>query len=494
MDLVFLVNALDIPPVFNLPNTPANAALILNVLDIPLAVDQANLVTTLGALEKGLDGAGLNLGLWDTPISTLGFVAANAGFFGIDTEFGGNDRIFGRGGNDTIIDLEGHNRITIGDGDDTIYLGHGNDRITDTGGNNTITDLGGNNTITLLATTSFAAPFVGIDIVNTGDGNDNINAFDGRNIINAGDGNNTVRGGDNYDEFVVGTGDDFVEVRGGFADEDANGNGILDFGEDSNFNGVLDGADSEVFALLNVGQGFEAHNYVVDLGGNDNIRSTASASDQGDDLVLSDVIVTLDDPDVNPGFRSIALGAGEFGDDLIDLGAGDNFIIGGGGADTIRTLQGDDIVFTSFFSPGNDEIDTGAGADFINPGGGSDTVTGGAGADTVDLENDGAVDVLVYTDLLVDVSFTAGTTDIVTGFEESGVDKLDVSGLGVDLGMLQFFAVGPGLGDPAQQDFLVAWDTDGNAAPNFFTTILVDVNQGLLTPGNFIFDDAALIA
>ena len=494
VSLVVLVNALGIPPAFQLPNTPANAELILNVLGVPLFTDQADLVPTLGALEEALDGVGLDLGLWDTAIDTLSFVRANAGFFGIDTEFGGDDRIFGRGGNDTIIDLEGNNRVQTGNGDDTIYLGLGNDRVTDTGGNNVITDLGGNNTITLLATTSFAAPFVGTDIVNTGDGNDNINAFDGRNIINAGNGNNSVRGGDNYDEFTVGTGDDFVEVRGGFADEDANGNSVLDLGEDSNFNGVLDGADSEVFGLLNVGQGFEAHNYVVDHGGNDNIRSTASASDQGDDLVLSDVVVTIDDPDLVPGFRSIALGAGAFGDDIIDLGGGDNFVIGGGGGDIVRTLEGDDIVFTSFFSAGNDDISTGAGADFINPGGGSDTVTGGAGPDNFDLENDGAVDTLVYTDVLVDVAFTLETTDIATGFEGLGVDRLDVSGLGVDLGMVQFFAVGPDLGDPGLQDTLVAWDTDGNSAPNFFTTILVDVSPGMLTPGNFTFDDATLLA
>ena len=291
VDLAALVNALGIPPVFGLPNTPAAAALILNALSIPQFPDQADLVPALVELESAFESVGLNLDRWDTPIEALNSVRANASFFGIDTEFGGNDRIFGRGGNDTIMDLEGHNRVQTGDGDDTIYLGTGNDRVTDTGGNNTITDLGGNNTITLLATTSFADPFVGTDVVNTGDGNDNINAFDGKNIIDAGNGNNTVRGGDNYDEIKVGNGNDFVEVRGGFADEDANENGILDFGEDANFNGILDPADSVVFALLNTGQGFEAHNYVVDNGGDDTIRSTASASDQGDDLILSDLIM-----------------------------------------------------------------------------------------------------------------------------------------------------------------------------------------------------------
>lgn len=491
IDLTILAVALGIPGRFvGFQNTLEDAAVLLNLLGIPLSVGQADLVATLGDLKDTLDLFGAGAGLWETPLDALNFVRINAGFFGIDTEFGGNDRIFGRGSNDTIIDLEGNNRVNTGDGDDRIYLGIGNDRVTDTGGNNTIIDLGGNNTITLLATTSFAEPFVGTDIVNTGSGNDNINVFDGRNIVDAGDGNNIVRGGDNYDEFVVGTGDDFVEVRGGFKDEDANGNGVLDLGEDSNFNGVLDGADSETFVLpIGQGLGFLAHNYVVDRGGNDNIRSTASASDQGDDLVLSDVSITLDDADLFPGARAISFAPGVIGDDVIDLGDGDNLVIDAGGNNTVRTLSGSDIVFTSLFSPGNDDINTGAGIDSINPGGGSDTITGGAGPDTFNLANDGDPDVLIYTDRAVDVSGSLGTTDIVSGFDGGGIDKLDVSALGVDSSMDRFFFIGTASGDPALPDFVVAWDVDGIPGGfDFLTTILLDVDPSILNDSLFIFD------
>lgn len=493
IDLTVVASVVGIPSSFGLDNTPANAALVLNFLGIPLSVDQVDLIETLGALEDALDVFGAGTGLWSTPLDTLNSVRVNAGFFGIDTEFGGNDRIFGRGGNDTIIDLEGNNRVNTGDGDDRIYLGLGNDRVTDTGGNNIITDLGGNNTITLLATTSFASPFVGTDIVTTGDGNDNINAFDGRNIVDAGNGNNIVRGGDNYDEFVVGTGDDFVEVRGGFKDEDANGNGVLDLGEDSNFNGVLDGADSETFALLPIqgGFGFEAHNYVVDAGGNDSIRSTASASDQGDELVLSDMSITLDVADPDSGVRIISFAPGVLGNDVINLGDGDNLVVDAGGNDTVRTLSGSDIVFTSFFSAGNDEINTGAGVDFINPGSGSDTVTGGADPDSFNLENDGDPDVLVYADRAVDVSFLPETTDVVTGFDGGGVDKLDVSALAVDASMDRFFFIGTGTADPTLPDFIVAWDVDDDPQLEFFTTILADVDPSILNDSIFIFDDGA---
>ena len=496
IDLTVLAVALEIPGRFaGFGNTLEDAAILLPLLGIPVSVNQADLVATLVALEDVLDAFDVGTSLWDTPLDALNFVRVNTAFFGIDTEFGGNDRIFGRGGNDAIIDLEGNNRVNTGDGDDTILLGIGNDRVTDTGGNNTITDLGGNNTITLLATTSFASPFVGTDIVNTGDGNDNINAFDGRNIVDAGNGNNIVRGGDNYDEFVVGTGDDFVEVRGGFKDEDTNGNGVLDLGEDSNFNGELDGADSETFALLPLlgleGFGFEAHNYVVDRGGNDNIRSTASASDQGDDLVLSDVSITLDDADLLPGARVINFVPGVLGDDIIDVGGGDNEVIDAGGNNTVRTLSGSDTIYTSFFSDGNDDINTGAGADFIEPGGGSDTVTGGADPDTINLEHDGDPDVVVYTDRSIDVSLLFETTDIVTGFDGGGIDKLDVSALGVDFSMARIFSLGSGAGDPTQPDFVIAWDVDDDPLLEFFTTILVDVDPPIVNDSIFIFDGGA---
>ena len=495
VDLTVLAVALGIPSRFSgFENTPEDAARLLTILGIPLSVGQADLVATLIDLKNVLDVFGAGMGLWETPLDALNFVRGNAGFFGIDTEFGGDDRIFGRGGNDTIIDLEGNNRVQTGDGDDRIYLGLGNDRVTDTGGNNVITDLGGNNTIALLATTSFATPFVGTDIVNTGSGDDNINAFDGRNIVDAGNGNNIVRGGDDYDEFVVGIGDDFVEVRGGFKDEDANGNGVLDLGEDSNFNGVLDDADSELFFFFRIQQGFEAHNYVVDQGGNDNIRSTASASDQGDDVVFSDLSITVDVVDPVTGARIIDFAPGVLGDDIIDLGGGDNLVADAGGNDTVRTLSGSDIVFTSFFADGNDDISTGAGVDFINPGGGSDTVTGGAGGDSFNLENDGNPDVLVYTDRAVDVSGSLGTTDVVTGFDGGGIDKLDVSALGVDSTMDRFFFIGSGTGDPTLPDFLVAWDVDEDPTLEFFTTILVDVDPSILNDSLFVFDgDAPLV-
>jgi Ca2+-binding RTX toxin-like protein len=473
-------------------------------------------------------GAVGSIGIGDTPSEALAFVADNTSVFGTDTEFGGNDVIHGRGGNDVVVDLEGNNTVYTKEGNDTVYLGPGNDRVFDQGGDNTIIDLGGDNNITLMGTTSFATPEVGTDRVTTGDGNDNINAFDGRNFIDAGDGNNTVRGGHEYDEFKVGNGDDFVDVRGAFLNEDSysedlNGNGVqdpgendtngngtfdlanngvIDLGEDGNFNGVLDPDDSEVFAVLNIGQGFAAHNYIADSGGSDNLR--ASGNDEGDDLVLSDVIVEEDKVSF-PGFRALTLSqSGNPGDDIIDLGKGDNLVIDGGGDNTVNTLTGDDRIITSFFSTGDDNIHSGAGKDTIQPGSGEDTVTGGAGGDIINLSGmnnpnagDGDTDTLVYTSL---ADLSVSTSDLAEFFEGGGIDKIDVSALDKDGdGIGDITGIGPGGlgflvgnfdGESDGNDFLVGWDFGG--LPGFelgvdpIIVVLEEVSGGL-TLDNFEF-------
>ena len=268
--------------------------------------------------------------------------------------FEGDDRIFGRGGNDYIADLRGSNLVLTDEGDDRILLGRGSDRIFDRGGNNRIDASGGQNSI-------FTGD--GDDLITAGNDTDRINAFDGRNIIDARGGDNFVRGGNGYDSISVGTGDDFVEVRNGTARE------------------------RERFDLPSLGiERYNAHNFVEDIGGSDNIRATGSSREtevkdtlfNGNDLILSD------------------LGGKIFGDDLIEVGGGDNIVVDLGGHNRIRTLDGDDIIFTSLADPGRDSISSGAGNDRINPGGGRDFIHPGPGEDFIFLENDGRRDRVQY--------------------------------------------------------------------------------------------------
>lgn len=473
---------------------------------------------TIGSNYIRGSGAGEVLGY---PLSPLerSFVSAYQSFFGVGantardvffsgegpqfggpspnlSRFRGDDRIYGRDGDDYVVDLSGSNFVATEEGDDRILLGEGNDRIFDQGGDNDIDDLGGNNTFTTGD---------GNDTISTGDGVDNINAFDGTNVIAAGQGNNIVRGGDGYDEIRVGIGDDFIDVRGGFLGEDVNGNGKLDSDpfEDRDFDGVLDLPDVARIAFIDPFLGLEIgvdeprffHNVVIDEGGSDNIRSTAAGSRQGDDLILSDLIV---DTTVDGGVTQLVVAnVVNIGDDTIEVGAGNNVIVDAGGDTTVRTLQGNDTIFTSYFFDGDDDIDAGPGSDSINPGTGSDIVRTGSGDDFVFLESDGDADTLVYRvgDAVPASLAGAALTDVATGFDVArGVDKIDVSALEFefdDLLLVNAAGVGVSVGG-AGLDLLVAWDANGSGAldaGDLFTTILADVAA---TPNasNFLFDTA----
>ena len=367
--------------------------------------------------------------------------------------FLGDDRIFGRGGDDYIADLRGSNLVMTDEGNDRVLLGRGSDRVFDRGGDNRIDDRGGNNSI-------FTGD--GDDLITTGRGADHINAFDGRNVIDAGAGRNFVRGGNGYDSISVGTGDDFVEVRNGTA------------GEWERFDLPALGIDR-----------YKAHNFVEDVGGSDNIRATGSSREpdvkdtlfNGNDLILSD------------------FGGEVFGNDLIEVGGGDNIVIDLGGNNRVRTLDGDDIIFTSLVSGGRDQIRAGAGNDVINPGRGRDFVNPGPGEDFIFLENDGKRDRIEY--LKDDRSGDINTTDVITGFD-SRKDRIDVSTLDATFDNLLLFKtseLGRLYGDEKVEDFLVAWDMNRDGKLNegdFLTCIFADIS-GKLGKDAFVFAEDTLV-
>jgi Ca2+-binding RTX toxin-like protein len=284
-------------------------------------------------------------------------------------------------------------------------------------------------------------------------------------------------------------------VRGGFlGDQDLNGDGIADTGFDKNFDGVIDPPDVAQIEFFD--PFFSSpeeplisglfHNLVVDNGGSDNIRSTAPGSRQGDDFILSDVIV--DTTVVNGVTQLVVSNVVNVGEDVIEVGGGNNFILDAGGDTTVRTLDGNDTIFTSYYAAatgvaGNDDINSGAGADFVNPGDGSDTVRGGAGPDQIELEFDGAIDTLTYGPGDVNLA----DFDQVAGFDGNGIDKFDLSALGATLpDLLLTTAFGP---------LLVGIDQNANdvfeAGVDIPVAFLLSVD-GPLTLDNFIFDDPSI--
>lgn len=435
-----------------------------------------------------------------------------------NSDFGGNDAIFGRGGNDTVIDLVGSNSVTTEDGDDWIRLGMGNDRVNDRGGNNDIEIMGGNNVVNTRD---------GDDRIVTGAGDDIINAYDGNNSIEAGDGDNIVRGGDGVDFVVVGTGEDVVNVGRGSLALDENGNPIPDDSPD----GFLDAQTLVDLTPFGLNGQFLAHNVIIDQGGDDVLQSFGNSRENfpglpdlvfnGDDLVISDLSLLTTAPDVP-------------GDDIISLAGGDNLVIDYGGDNIVQTLEGDDFIFTSLVLAGDDEVSSGAGNDVVQTNGGNDTirsgpgddqVVAGTGADTVisgpgrdiillgpgDGTGDGEADVsrVEGADVLLlngtdpaTIQAFAQVADRVFGFDGAGVDTIQFSseftaaGLGLgNVFALNAASIGLTFGSAAVPDYAVLVDVDGSngfSVGDFFAAVLVDV-PAPLTPGNFEFEAEMLV-
>ena len=123
---------------------------------------------------------------------------------------------------------------------------------------------------------------------------------------------------------------------------------------------------------------------------------------------------------------------GESGDDILHGNAGNDFMVGGTGndqvfgdadSDTLNGLAGNDLLYGGLGNDivkgnedndilvgqaGDDTLYGGTGNDTLYGGGGRDTLVGGAGADRIVMQ------------------YNAGA-DLVQGFQNLGVDRLDVS-------------------------------------------------------------------
>jgi hypothetical protein len=115
---------------------------------------------------------------------------------------------------------------------------------------------------------------------------------------------------------------------------------------------------------------------------------------------------------------------GDDSDNVLGGTLGKDQIHGGGGADTITGLDGDDKLWgddgddTVDGGIGKDKIEGGAGDDILTGGDGDDELNGGAGADTM---TGGA-----GRDRFVLGSLDEANGDHVTDYDAAGKDRLDI--------------------------------------------------------------------
>ncbi|MEA5624524.1 calcium-binding protein [Nostoc sp. UHCC 0251] len=345
----------------------------------------------------------------------------------------GNDLLLGGTGNDTLIGGVGNDTLKGGSGKDTLNVygstgdnllsgGDGNDSLSAshyfsfeefgyfaetiyfTSGNNTLKGGDGNDTLDVKGST-------GDNLLFGGDGNDSLSAsgyrkFDGsfvyyivgNNTLNGGTGNDTLNANSSTgDNLLSGDdGNDYLSAssdygRIGFSDSSGNntlnggdGNDILDVqGTGDNLLSGGDGNDS-----LSASGEFESFLGIYKVVGNNILNGGTGNDTLNVDISEGDNLLSGGDDD------DYLSASGYFGDEVgYNLTAsGNNTLNGGAGKDTLKVdnSRGDNLLsggngndfLSALGASGNNTLNGGAGSDILIGGKGNDALYGGNGADT----------------------------------------------------------------------------------------------------------------
>lgn len=293
---------------------------------------------------------------------------------------GSNDVIQGSSQNDQIVGGLGNDALHGNGGDDEIFGDYGNDGLFGGDGNDTLD--GG----------------PGKDTLDGGNGDDMLTArgADAGSLINGGAGNDTLTSSGAAIALDGGDGDDVIISDGGDTLIGGAGNDVLvAYGRGDRIDG---GSGIDVFHIGGAGQPENLH---ID------ISSGGGGADIGNGTTLANIDVLY----------------------IKDL-TGNNFVRGGGYADTVET------------GAGNDTLAGGAGNDALYAGGGRNIIVAGAGDDQITTDASGhdkiyggaGIDTLVFDSnsdpISVNIDITAGGNDldIGNGTRLSGIERIVFEG------------------------------------------------------------------
>ena len=326
-------------------------------------------------------------------------IVANAGD---DTVYAGagNDTVQGGLGNDSVYGEAGDDSLMGGGGDDTLEGGIGNDTVSGGEGADSISGDLGNDWIDGWTGDDTIDGGEGDDLIFGGLGDDSVLGSDGSDILNGMAGNDTLSGGADDDIIwhETGTGNDTV-IGGetGLDDDTLRANGLtVDAVLDFTANGT--GADAESGTLTSSGG--------ADVSTFSEIESVELGS--GNDSVIG----SSGDENVSTGAGADTVDGGA-GNDSFDVGAGDGdvdtvVLEDGDGDDTITGFQAPRPLGGGAFTP-QDQIDvsglTDAGGNPVNVF--DVTVT--------DTNGDGTGDAIL--------SFPNGESITLVGVDPAGIDS-----------------------------------------------------------------------
>jgi Ca2+-binding RTX toxin-like protein len=284
---------------------------------------------------------------------------------------------------------------------------------------------------------------IGIDTINAFGGDDVLVGMNGADALRGGDGNDDLLGGEGFDWLAGGAGNDTLRSV-------IDSNGVPDK--------VIDGGEGVDVAVLD---------YSTEL--------QATTLDLSDPTTRQDVqgtrLVNVEQVDFTGGFYADKVTGGALADTLAG-GRGSDSLTGGGGDDVIDGGAGDDLLTGG---TGHDVIAGGAGNDGLAGGSGDDSISGGAGKDV--LSGDEGADIFSFAAL--DSRPGGGARDVILDFQ-SGVDRIDVSALGIsNRSALTSQVVGSGM--------IIYADLDGDGIDSADFALQLNGVTSPLGDGDFIF-------
>jgi Ca2+-binding RTX toxin-like protein len=419
------------------------------------------IVSTLSAQQVTIP-VNINGGVGDDSLNGTIVGDSLDGDLGNDSVNGGDgdDSLAGNDGNDTVLGGEGNDTISGGSGADLQDGQNGFDTVNYSqrttpvsvtldgaanDGNSTTDDNPG------AVTATGDDNVVGIERVLGGSGADILNAVNSPVAVTleGGGGDDLMSGSDFADTFLGGGGGDLMNGRGqatgtrdvvSYQDHGSTGVTVTMNSGNGNDGNQEDGNAGDRDTVNNIEEligsgaaddltGDGNPNTIHGRGGNDVVRGgggkdTLRANPGTDTVSYSDrpssvdVDVSLDGAanDGAPGEQD-DIGNLEF--EIIEGGAGDDFLRGVVAGATLRGLGGlDRLVLgngggTAFGGDGNDQITGGSGNDTLHGEAGNDTINGLGGADTV-RGGDGADNVEARDGVRDDVDCGAGTDTALT--------------------------------------------------------------------------------
>ena len=355
-----------------------NSARFGGASGLPITVQLAtSIAPTVGGVDLITGGVGPDL-----VIGGLGADVINAG--------DGDNLVIGDNGSFTFDTNDGSlvtaqtTDPTAGGGDDQITTGSGNDVILGGQGNDIIAAGGGNNVVFGDDGVATFDPAILIRMTSTetgapGDapargGNDTITTGDGNDVIVGGVGNDTIARG-NGNNILFGDSADLV-----FTLHLALGTSTL-----TTATSLATGVGGN--DMITAGTGYD-----IAVGG---FGVDSISVDGGQNVVIGDSATLTFDPNSGVLLTAVSIGTGNGGNDTINTGGGNNVIVGGAGSDTITVAGGSNIVIGDNASIGwtaGQGGFTGISAIASNDGGpdtitisgtGTNWVMGGTGADTI---------------------------------------------------------------------------------------------------------------